>query len=166
VAVHEEELELGPVHPRPGHAADVMTAAVAMVVVVGASIGMEQAASKLGSRHAIPQVVVGALILAAVTSIPNAVAAIYLARRGRGTATLSTAMNSNALNVLGGLMIPGAVVGLGTSSPAATLAAAWYLGLTVLALACAYAAVGLRRWHGALLIAAYAAFAALVVILA
>jgi cation:H+ antiporter len=166
-AVHEEELELEPaIHPRRGRAADALTALVAVVAVVGASVAMTEAASKLGSRRAIPQVVVGALILAGVTSVPNAVAAIYLALRGRGTATLSTAMNSNALNVLGGLMIPGTAIGLGASSPAGTLAAAWYLGLTAFALACAYGVRGLHRAHGVLITGAYAAFVALVVVIA
>ena len=133
-----------------------------MLVVVGASVAMEQAASKLGTRHGIPEIVVGGLILAAVTSLPNAVAAVYLARRGRGAATLSTAMNSNALNVAAGLLLPGVIVGLGSSSSASTMIAAWYLGLTVLALACAYSASGLRRGHGVLIICAYLAFAGLI----
>ncbi len=75
-------------------------------------------------------------------------------------------MNSNALNVLGGLMIPGAAVGLATSSPAGDLAATWYLGLTVFVLACAYASTGLRRGHGILITAAYAAFVIAVVAIA
>ncbi|MHB1818741.1 MAG: ABC transporter permease [Streptosporangiaceae bacterium] len=47
-------------------------------------------------------------MLAAVTSLPNAVAAVYLARRGRGAATLSTALNSNTLNAaaLAGFALP------------------------------------------------------------
>jgi hypothetical protein len=92
-----------------------------------------------------------------VTSLPNAVAAVYLARRDRGPATLSTAMNSNALNVAAGLLVPAVAVGLHATGPA-TLVAAWYLGLTVFALVCAYAARGLRREHGALIICAYVAF--------
>ena len=96
----EEELELeAAIHPPRGRARDAIVAAIAVLVVVGASVAMEQTASKLGARHAIPEIVVGGLILAGVTSLPNAVAAVYLARRGRGAATLSTAMNSNALNV-------------------------------------------------------------------
>jgi cation:H+ antiporter len=158
-AVLEEELELEvAIHPSRGHAADVAVAAAAVLVVVGASLAMEQAASTFGTRNAIPEIVVGGLILAAVTSLPNAVAAVYLASRGRGTATLSTAMNSNALNVAAGLLLPGTIVGLGASTGPATLVAAWYFGLTALALACAYMGRGLRRWHGALIIGAYVAF--------
>jgi hypothetical protein len=88
------------------------------------------------------------------------VAALYLAARGRGAATLSTALNSNALNVAFGLLLPGAIVGLGAASGQATLSAACYLGLTAVAVACAFAGPGLRRAHGALIIAVYLAFAA------
>ena len=162
-AVVEEELELEPaIHPERGRTSDGIVAAIAVLVVVGASLAMEQAASKLGTRHAIPQIVVGGLILAAVTSLPNAVAAVYLSRRGRGTATLSTAMNSNAINVAAGLLLPATIVGLSGSSGQATLVAGWYLGLTAFALACAYTARGLRRWHGALIILAYLVFIATV----
>ena len=52
---------------------------VALVVVVVASVTMERAASALGQRYAVPQIVTGGLVLAAVTSLPNAVAAVYLA---------------------------------------------------------------------------------------
>ena len=162
-AVVEEELELEvAIHPRRGRARDATIAAASVVVVVGASVAMEQAASKLGTRHGIPEIVVGGLILAAVTSLPNAVAAVYLSQRGRGAATLSTAMNSNALNVAVGLLLPGVIVGLGAPSTGSTLIAVWYLGLTVFALACAYSASGLRRTHGALIICAYLAFAGLI----
>ena len=162
-AIVEEELELEvAIHPQRGRQVDGVVAAIAVLVVVGASVAMEQTASKLGARHAIPEIVVGALILAAVTSLPNAVAAVYLARRGRGAATLSTAMNSNALNVAAGLLLPATVVGLGASSGQGTLVAAWYLGLTAFALACAYIGLGLRRGHGVLIICGYLAFVGVV----
>ena len=157
----EQELEVA-IHPRRGRTPDAVIAAGAVLVVVGASIVMEQAASRLGTRHGVPDIVVGGLVLAAVTSLPNAVAAVYLARRGRGAATLSTAMNSNALNVAVGLLLPATIVGLGAPSTSATLVVVWYLGLTVLALGCAYAGSGLLRGEGILIIGAYLAFAGLI----
>ena len=136
-----------------------MTIAVlATAVVVGASIAMELTASTLGARHHVPDLVIGGLILAGVTSLPNAVSALYLAARGRGAATLSIALNSNALNVTIGLLLPATLVGLGAPSGQGTLVAAWYLGLTAVTLICAYTARGLRRTHGALIIAGYLAF--------
>jgi hypothetical protein len=71
---------------------------------------------------------------------------------------LSTAFNSNALNVTVGLLLPGTVVGLGRAAPGATLVAAWYLGLTLLTLVFAYHGRGLGRDAGLLVIAAYLGF--------
>ena len=162
-AVAEEELELEPaIHPSRGGARDGALAVVAVLAVVSASVAMEQTASKLGARHAVPEIVTGALLLAAVTSLPNAVAAVYLAARGRGTAVLSAALNSNAINVFAGLLLPATVVGLGAPSGQTTFVAAAYVGLTVLALVSSYIASGLRRAHGALVIAAYLGFVAVV----
>ena len=159
VAVREEELELeAAIHPARGTGRDGGLACLAVVLVVAASVAMEQAASKLGSRHGTPEILTGGLVLAAVTSLPNAVAAVYLARRGRGAATLSTAMNSNAINVTVGFLLPATIVGLGSTLGPARLVALWYLGLTILALLCAYVASGLRRAHGALIVLVYIAF--------
>ncbi len=160
-AVSEEEVELEiAIHPRRGRARDAVTAATAVLVVVGASIAMERAGTELGTRHGISEIVVGALILAAVTSLPNAVAAVYLAARGRGAATLSTALNSNALNVVAGLLLPTAILGLGAPSGQTTFVAASYVALTALALVAAYAGRGLSRPVGLVIIGAYVAFAA------
>ena len=135
-AVHEEEAELAQaIRPRPGTWRDGLTAAVALIAVVGASITMEQAATVLGRRYAVADIIVGALVLAVVTSLPNAVTAVYLARRGRGAAVLSTALNSNAINVTAGLLVPASLTGLGPRSGQDILVAAWYAGLTLFALA-------------------------------
>jgi cation:H+ antiporter len=163
-AISEEELELeAAIHPRRGHARDALTAAAAVALVVGASIAMERAASQLGSRHAVPGIVTGALVLAGVTSLPNAVAAIYLAMRGRGTAVLSTALNSNAFNILAGFLIPTAILGQGQSSGQAVFVTASYVAMTVLALVSAYIGRGLHRRAGIVILAAYALFAAVLV---
>ena len=163
LAVTEEELELEvAIHPTRGRAQDARVAVALTLVVVGASVAMEQSASTLGARNSVAEIVVGALVLAAVTSLPNAVAAVYLARRGRGAATLSTAMNSNALNVAAGLLVPATIAGLGAPSSSATLVAAWYLGMTVLALGCAYSGRGMLRAEGLLIIGAYVVFVVLI----
>ena len=134
-AVAEEGAELEPaIRPVPGRWPDVIVAAGSLVIVVVASVTMERAASALGTRFAVPEIVVGGLVLAAVTSLPNAVAAVYLAAHGRGAATLSTALNSNTLNVAAGLLIPAAVIGLGRTSSQTILTAIWYVGLTAVIL--------------------------------
>ena len=103
-------------------------------------------------------------MLAVVTSLPNAVSAVYLARRGRGATVLSTALNSNAINVVGGLLIPASLAGLGPASGQDTLVAAWYAGLTLFALALAYRARGLGRAAGTAIIAGYLAFVTALII--
>jgi len=158
-AIHEEETELAEaIRPRRGTWRDALAAAGALIAVVGASTLMEVTATDAGRRYAIADIVTGGLVLAVVTSLPNAVSAVYLARRGRGAAVLSTALNSNAINVVAGLLIPASIAGLGPRSGPDTLAAAWYAGLTVLALALAYRSRGLGRGAGAVIIAGYLAF--------
>ena len=49
------------------------------MVVILASVAMERGASSLGVHFAIPEIVIGGLVLAAVTSLPNVVWAVYLA---------------------------------------------------------------------------------------
>ena len=74
--------------------------------------------------------ITGGIVLAAVTSMPNAVAAVFLARRGRAAATLSEAFNRNTLNGLAGLLIPAVIIaspGLG----GALRIAVWYGVLTI-----------------------------------
>ena len=105
----------------------------------------------------------GTLVLAAVTSLPNAVAAVYLARRGRGAASLSTALNSNAINVAAGFLIPAVILGLAPATTDVSLVASWALGLTVLLIVFAYIHSGLRRGTGALIVASYLVFAATIV---
>ena len=165
-AIVEEESELEEaIHPRRGTGGDAIMAGGALLVVVAASVAMERGATSLGVRFAIPEIIVGGLVLAAVTSLPNAVSAIYLARRGRGAAALSTALNSNSLNVAAGLLIPAAVIGLAKPSGSGLLVAGWYLGLTALTLVLAYSGHGLRRISGGLIIAAYALFVILLIVI-
>ena len=163
-AVAEEEQELsGAIHPGRGGPRDAAIAVFALAVVVAASAVMERTASTLGTRWAVPGVITGGIVLAAVTSMPNAVAAVFLARRGRAAATLSEAFNSNTLNVLAGLLIPAVIIaspGLG----GALRVAVWYGVLTVTTIALALAGRGINRRSGALIIAAYLVFAVTVIV--
>jgi cation:H+ antiporter len=157
IVEEEDELELA-IRPRRGTINDTFVALGALVVVVVASIAMEQGASAFGRHFGVAEIVVGGLVLAAVTSLPNAVAAVYLARKGRGAATLSTALNSNAINVTAGLLVPATFVGLARPSASGLVVAGWYMGLTTLTLALAYTGRGLHRSSGSLIIAAYVVF--------
>lgn len=155
-AIDEEELELSAgLRTPPGGLADAALAAVALAVVLVASVTMERSAVAIGTRLGLAGVITGALVLAAVTSLPNAVSAVYLARRGRASATLSTALNSNALNVVGGLLLPEALIGVTALTTGTVLAGAWYAGLTLAVLALAYRGRGLTRRSGSLVVTLY-----------
>ncbi len=161
-AVAEEEADLAQgIHPLREGPHDGAVAFVALVLVVAASTAMERATEVLGVRWHLSQLVVGGLILAAITSLPNAVGALYLARRQRGAAVLSEALNSNMLNVLGGLLVPAALLGFGHPGSADVLVAASALALTALCLALV-ADGRLTRPRGVVVLAAYAAFVGLV----
>ncbi len=138
-----------------------VTTVVALLVVIGASVLMEHSASVGGAALGVPEVVLGGVyVLAGVTSLPNAVAAVYLARAGRGAATLSVAMNSNTVNVVGGLVLPAVIAGFAVANfgEGTVFAAAGYLGMTVVVISLAYRGEGLGRAAGAFLLGAYGVF--------
>jgi cation:H+ antiporter len=162
-AVAEEEAELAvAIRPQRGDGRDAGVACVAVIVVIAASVVMEETATTLGADAGLAPIVVGGLVLAGVTSLPNAVAAVYLASRGRGTATLSEAFNSNALNVVIGLLVPGTVLGLVAPSRDATFVALSYLALTAGAVVLALQGRGLDRRAGSLIILGYIVFAVVI----
>lgn len=118
ISAVSEELELEEaIRPTRGRPVDALVALGALVVVVVASVTMERGTSTLGRRFHVSDAVIGAVVLAAVTSLPNAVAAMHLARLGRGAAAFSTALNSNNINVLIGLLLPGVFLGLRHRQP-------------------------------------------------
>ena len=161
-ALAEEEAGLAvAIRPRRGDRRDAGVAIAALVVVIAASAVMEEQATTLGARLGLPQIIVGGLILAAVTSLPNLVAAVYLASHGRGAATLSEALNSNVFNVTVGLLIPGSVMGLASEAGSGLLVALSYAALTCVALGLAFRGRGLDRRAGSVIIAGYLGFVVL-----
>jgi cation:H+ antiporter len=159
LAIDEEEGELETsIRPPRGRRADAYVAMGALIVVVASSVAMERGATTLGHHFHVAVAIVGGVVLAAVTSLPNAVAAVHLATKGRGAAALSTALTSNNINVVAGLLIPGALVGLAAPSFAGNLTAASYLLLTAVALILAFVYRGLNRRSGWVIIAGYLVF--------
>ena len=165
LAIDDEEQELSEaIRPPRGRPVDVFVGCGALVVVIVSSVVMEHSASRLGQHFHVADAIVGGIVLAAVTSLPNAVAAVYLASKGRGAAAFSTALNSNNLNVVVGLFIPGVFVGLAAPSRPGELTAWSYLLLTAIVLVVAYVCRGLSRRAGWSIIAGYATFVALLLL--
>jgi len=145
----------------PATTLDALAIIPALAAVVGGAYGMVAAAQSVGNRFDVSDIVLGALVLAALTSIPNLIAAVRLARHGRGAACVSEALNSNNANILVGLCVPALILGLGSASGLETFAALWMVGMTVVAVALAFGG-GLTRREGVAIVALYVAFAVVV----
>jgi cation:H+ antiporter len=142
---------------RPASGVDALAVVPALAAVVGGAYGMVAAAQSLADRWDVSDVVVGALVLAALTSIPNLIAAVRLARHGRGAACVSESLNSNNANILVGLCVTAVILGLGAASGIEIFAAWWMVGMTVVAVVLGFGN-GLTRREGAVIIALYVAF--------
>jgi cation:H+ antiporter len=148
-------------YARPATGLDALAVVPALAAVVGGAYGMVAAAQSLADRWDVSDVVLGALVLAALTSIPNLIAAVRLARHGRGAACVSESLNSNNANILVGLCVPAVILGLGSASGIEIFAACWMVGLTVVAVALGFGR-GLTRREGVVIIALYVVFAVVV----
>ena len=132
--------------------------AIALVAI--GSLGMVNAALVLADRWGVSDAVVGMVILAWLTSLPNALTAFRLGLAGRGDALVSETLHSNSINMVGGLVIPALFVTI-TGVSAGGLALLF--GLTALTLAPLARNGSLGRRGGAAIVIAYAAAAAVLV---
>jgi cation:H+ antiporter len=161
-AVSEEDIAARkPERPRHATRDDAFALLPALVTVVGGSVFMVRSSTTLGQRWGVSAAVVGGLVLAGLTGMPNVVAGVRLALLHRGPAVVSSGLNSNSINVVAGLCLPALAVGV-TAGAQGALFAGWLVGLTVLAIALALRRGQLGRADGLLLLAGYAGFAAVV----
>jgi Ca2+/Na+ antiporter len=108
----------------------------------------------------IPRAVLGTIVLAALTSLPNLWVALHFARTNRGTALFSAAMNSNTINLLGGLVLPAVFVGAGIARGSLGYFG-WLLDLTLLAVLAPLPHRRMSRTAGGAIIAIYLIFGGL-----
>jgi len=109
---------------------------------------------------------IGVLVLAALTGIPNAVAAVRQAVGDNGHVVVSEALNSNTLNLLAGIGVPALVIGLGPVTRFTLLSLLWLVVMTVLVLGLMLRGGKLGRGEGIVVIVAWLAFAAVTILIA
>lgn len=131
----------------------------ALAIIVIGSVGMVHAGIKLGHAAGIPDVLIGTLVLAVVTSLPNAYTGVRLGLARRGSALVSETMNSNTINLVGGLAIPALFVVVAGGGGLERADGVWLLAATVLALGLLVPRRGMGRVGGTLLVASWVAFA-------
>lgn len=134
----------------------------ALIVIVVTCMGMVRSAVVLSDAWGLNKTIVGVLVLAFFTGIPDVITAMKLALDGRGTAVMSEALNSNTLNVLFGICVPATVFGLGTLAGQTIFSVWWLLGVTVINLFLLYLMKGFTRMSGALSVGLYVVFAGVV----
>jgi cation:H+ antiporter len=149
--------------PRRPSYADILDVLPSLVCIILASVGLVRSALVLGGAWKIPMAVLGTLILASLTSIPNVVTAVRLALRARGSAVLSESLNSNTLNLIAGVSLPALFFGRLSLNPRSVLSLWWLVGMTLLALGLSFIRGGLGRKSGVLLVIVYIVFAFLMV---
>jgi cation:H+ antiporter len=135
-----------------------------VLLIVAGSAGMVQGALTLGDHWHIPAAVLGTLVLAPLTSIPNAVTGVRLGLAGRHAALVAETFNSNTINLGVGVVVPALFVALGSLTATATWQLMWLIAMTVVCLGLLAGSRGLRRAGGLGLIAMYLCFVALQVV--
>lgn len=153
--VEEEAREEKPLPPRRVVAAH---AGASLLLIVAGSVGLLEGARRLGDVLGVPEILVGSLVLAFLSGLPNLYTAVLLGLRGRGRAVVAETLNSNTLNVVVGISVPALIFGVEEASSSVRVEAWWLLGLTVLALALTGRRSRLGRVEGAVVVVAYLVF--------
>lgn len=137
-----------------------------LVLIVLGSLGLVRSTTWLTSGW-LPEDLLGTLVLAGLTGIPNLYTATRLARRHRGAAVFTEAMNSNSLNIVVGLIVPSLVFGsIAPHNTGGYFDIAWLFGMTVMVLALFAVNQGTKKIHGMSVICAYLVFVVVRVYLA
>jgi cation:H+ antiporter len=134
--------------------------ALALCVIVAGSVGAVRAATDLAAAWSVPGTLVGVIVLATLTSLPNAWTGVRFGLQQRGSALISETLNSNSINIVAGLALPAALGSLGSFSGLAVFDLAWLFGMTAAALVLFGRRGGAGRSAGAFLIVLYAVFVA------
>jgi cation:H+ antiporter len=148
----------------PGTGIQLRWIAPALVAIVLASVGMVRSSIVLASHWGVRSNVVGMVVLAGLTGIPNVIAAVRLALRQRGAAVVSEALNSNTLNLLAGVCLPAVLLGTPVPDGLTVVAVWWLLGMTVVALALTASHRHLSRRGGACLLGLFVVFVGVVLL--
>jgi cation:H+ antiporter len=106
-------------------------------------------------------VLLGVLVLAPLTSIPNAITGVRLGLAGRGAALVSETLNSNTINLGIGVLVPALFTTFGVLTTTGKLQLVWLLGMTVICVGLLARPGGMGRHGGTFLIALYFGFAVL-----
>jgi cation:H+ antiporter len=130
----------------------------ALVLIVVGSMGIVHATLTISADWGISRSLVGGLVLAALTGIPNAYTAVVLGLEKKGTAVVSETLNSNTINIVVGVGLPAVFFGMKGDQEIAILELWWLLGLTAVAVLLPALSRGINRSAGLMIIGLYLTF--------
>ena len=81
----------------------VVVLLLALCLIVAGSVGAVRAATDLAQAWSVPEALVGVVVLAILTSLPNAWTGVRFGLQRRGSALMSETLNSNSINIVAGL---------------------------------------------------------------
>lgn len=136
----------------------VLVLLAALCLIVAGSVGAVRAATDLANAWSVPEELVGVVVLAVLTSLPNAWTGVRFGLQQRGSALMSETLNSNSINIVAGLAVPAALGSLAAFSGLAIFDVAWLIGMTAAALVLFGRHEGGGRTAGVFLIVLYAVF--------
>ncbi len=138
-------------------ATELLIVPVVALIVLG-STGMVEAALSLAERWSLPRSLVGTLVLAVLTSLPNAFTAVRLGLAGRGSALVSETLNSNTINLAAGVALPALAITVAPLSGLLVFDLLWLIGMTAATVALLAGPRAGGRAAGAAIVALYAVF--------
>ena len=137
---------------RPARPRDGLFLVVGVALVLGGGQLLVDGAVDLARALGASEWTIGATVVAAGTSTPEAAVSLVALRRGRASVTLGNVLGSNVLNVLVVLGLAAAIRPV-VAGPAALGGALWLAGLTVLVVVVLRSGHELTRPEGLLLLA-------------
>jgi cation:H+ antiporter len=133
---------------------------LALCVIVAGGVGAVRSVNDLADAWSVPQALVGVLVLAILSALPNAWTGVRFGMKARGSALMSETLNSNSINLVAGIALPATLGVIGAFSGPDVFGLAWLLGMTAVAVVLFGRHGGGGRTAGAALIALYAVFVA------
>ena len=133
--------------------------AVSLVLIVVSVEGLVRAALDLGEALGTPSYIWGLTIIAAATSLPDAVVSIQAARSQRAVTSMANVLGSNVFDLL--IAVPAGVLVAGTAGVNFTAAVPMVAALTlatILLFAFLRTRMALEPWEGWVLLVAYGLF--------
>ena len=144
----------------PSHAMArvLLLIALDVLLIIGGSAVMVQSALDLGADWHVSQAILATLVLAPLTSVPNAVTGVRLGMAGRGAALVSETFNSNTINLAVGVIVPALFIAFASLTTTAVVDVILLVVMTAVCSTSLASRRGLQRSGACCLLVLYACF--------